>query len=533
MMTKNITVESNLIASLGQAIANSEGALISVIDLDARIIYINTRYATLLGLTANECMGKRFCDILPHNTSFINEKEIIENILSGQKTTQREESFILDNGKLHTYIAKKFPIKDKKNNIIAIGSISTNISKYKESELKLEKSRSDLALSQQIAHMGSWEWNLNNQELHWSDELYRIFGLNADKTPITTEIFLNHIHPKDLPHIQIKLQEAIEATSFGTIEYRIFRNDGELRHIRVTPKLETDIENRPYRLFGIIQDITEEKAAVQRKFDIEKQAQQSQRLESLGRLTGGIAHDFNNILACMLGYAKLSSMAIRSEHFEKIERYIYEIESAGFRGRDMIQQMLAYSRQDEVNPQLVKLDKLVFDSIKMLSATMPSSIEIHNQISADLPAVKIDPVHVSQLVMNLCINAKDALHNTGNITIRLMFETNIAGTCASCHSTFNDNYLTLSVIDDGEGIPAKNIAHIFDPFYTTKEIGKGTGMGLSTVHGIVHNAKGHILVQSEARVSTEIKLLFPVVKSPQDIDEPGKTVELETLVEVV
>ena len=522
-MIKNNTTVSSLLASLGQEITSSADALVSVIDLNARIIHLNSGYESLLGLTAGECIEKRFCDLFPNNISFINEKDIIEQIISGQKNVHREESFKLNNGKVRTYIAKKFPIRDKQNNTIAIGSISTDINEYKETELKLEKSRSDLALSQQIAHMGSWEWNLNNQELNWSDELYRIFGLEADKTPITTEIFLSHIHPKDVTYVQMKLKDAIEATSFGTIEYRIFRSDGALRYIRVIPKLEYDVENRPYRLFGIIQDITEEKEAVKRKLDIEKQTQQSQRLESLGRLTGGIAHDFNNILACMLGYTKLSSMAVASEHFEKIDRYINEIEAAGFRGRDIIQQMLAFSRQDDVNPRLVKLDKLVFDSLKMLSATMPSSIEIHNQISTDLPSVKIDPVHVSQLVINLCINAKDALNNAGDITIKLTFEADFSGVCSSCHASFHGNYVALSVIDNGEGIPAKNLAHIFDPFYTTKKVGKGTGMGLSTVHGIIHNAKGHILVQSEEQVSTEIRLLFPVVIAPHDLNKPEKT----------
>ena len=262
---------------------------------------------------------------------------------------------------------------------------------------------------------------------------------------------------------------------------------------------------------------------------LNKQLQQAQKMEAIGQLTGGIAHDFNNILASILGFTNLALQRFVSDDQPELREYLGEVSHAGERARDLVSQMLAFSREEKSNVTQLQLKPVMEDVTKILRATLPSSIQLSREIGADVPAIMMDMVQLQQVLMTMCINARDAVDDIGQIDIwgcrtsiiecdqyDLQTETDNViqcRTCDACHNEIDEgDYVELSVRDSGTGIEDDILKRIFEPFFTTKEVGKGTGMGLSMVHGIIHQHGGHILVDSKPGIGTTFRLLFPVEK---------------------
>ena len=243
---------------------------------------------------------------------------------------------------------------------------------------------------------------------------------------------------------------------------------------------------------------------------LQRQLQQSQKMEVVGQLTGGIAHDFNNMLASILGYTELADERLKQTDDDTTKSYLSEVLKSGWRARDLIAQMLAFSQGGEGDVEPTRLAPLIKESLKMLGSTLPSSIEIKAQLSDDL-SVMTNPVQFHQLIMNLCINARDAMEGQGCITIELRRTDHIEAACCSCHETITGDYIQFSVRDTGPGIKPERLEHIFEPFYTTKDVGKGSGMGLSMIHGIMHEQGGHITVETRLGQGSTFILLFPVM----------------------
>ena len=250
---------------------------------------------------------------------------------------------------------------------------------------------------------------------------------------------------------------------------------------------------------------------------LEEQLNQAQKMESLGLLTGGIAHDFNNILCIIIAYAELGLDERIAK--SKLNKCLKEILHAGERASDLVAQMLLFSRGDNRKEQrLIDLDPLLTEAMKMLRPVLPSSIDFKYDIDKGLALVKADPVQINQLVMNLCINARDAMAENGLIELGLRNVELDVGTCSSCYQPIHGDFVELSVTDNGPGIDAEKLKRVFEPFFTTKEVGKGSGMGLSMVHGIMHGCGGHIMVDSVLGGGCRFRLLFPAAESrPVDV----------------
>ncbi len=273
-----------------------------------------------------------------------------------------------------------------------------------------------------------------------------------------------------------------------------------------------------YAVCGISTDKTEKLKIEKENASLESQLFHTQKMQAIGQLTGGVAHDFNNLLSIILGFTELSD-ELYGKNNEDLKKYLKEICLAATRGRELIQQMMIYSRkdQDEADLAPMKIEPILEETIRMLKATLPTSINIETSVQNNLPEVKSNPSLISQVLMNLCINAKDAMENKGDLFITLTVENFKVQPCNSCHENFAGEYMVISVKDNGKGIPEELINRIFEPFFTSKEVGKGTGMGLSVVHGAVHKLGGHIVVKSIYGEGTKIKVLLPVS------DEKNKT----------
>jgi len=256
-------------------------------------------------------------------------------------------------------------------------------------------------------------------------------------------------------------------------------------------------------------DVTETRKNEQTSKYLQKQLQQAQKMEAVGQLTGGIAHDFNNILASIMGYSELAMLKAEQMNDEKLRLYVKNIYSSGERARDLVGKMLAFSRgKDSEKPLPLQLNAVLKELLPMLRSVIPTSVQIETQLEENLQTVLADTIDIQQIVMNLCINARDAMQGKGRIVIQTRNVSHIANVCASCHKQINGDYIELMVEDSGPGISKDKVSRLFEPFYSTKETGKGTGLGLSVIHGVVHARVGHILVDSIEGRGSRFHILF-------------------------
>ncbi len=300
----------------------------------------------------------------------------------------------------------------------------------------------------------------------------------------------------------------------GIIKNR--RKDGTFfeEQATISPVLDDSGEVRHY--VAVKRDISHEQ-------ELEMQLRQAQKMEAIGTLAGGIAHDFNNILAAILGYGEMARE--QAEEGSILQQDIVEIIKAGSRAADLVQQILAFSRQAEQDFNPVQLQFIIKEAMKMLRASLPSTITIKEAIDTSCPPVLADPTQIHQIIVNLCTNAKQALQEQGggqlNISLsqQILPQKNIA-----LPSEVHGPYIELIVEDSGSGMDEKIMAKIFEPFFTTKEVGQGTGLGLSVVHGIVKSHHGHILAQSEPGQGTTFYIYLPV-----DLEHSSITDEVEEM----
>lgn len=251
----------------------------------------------------------------------------------------------------------------------------------------------------------------------------------------------------------------------------------------------------------------------------ETRLRNASKMETIGKLTGGIAHDFNNILSSIIGYTELARM-VHPGVEDKLGGYLHEVEQSGTRAKRLIQQMMTFCRGDTIEPKFIDAKEGIYNVVKMLRATLPSSIEIKLDLDDEVPQLYADFIQLEQALMNLCVNARDAIGESGEITIDVHQVDVNQSYCASCHEWVDGPHLDITVSDNGSGIDASVKKDLFVPFISTKKSTSGTGLGLSVVDGILHGHNGHILVDSEKGAGTTFHLLFPLV-SEEGIAEVG------------
>jgi len=264
---------------------------------------------------------------------------------------------------------------------------------------------------------------------------------------------------------------------------------------------------------GGIDNFVGVKRDVTREVILENQLAQAQKMESIGTLAGGIAHDFNNILSAIIGYTEIGLLETGEE---KTEDNLKKVLKAGERAKDLVNQILAFSRQSDVETRPVKVKPIIKETLKLLRASLPSTIDINNHIASDA-AVLADPTKLHQVIMNLCANAAHAMAKTGGVLdLRLEEIDRLPAEVSTDTANTSNRWIRLKVLDTGNGIPPEILNQIFDPFFTTKERGEGTGMGLSVVHGIVTACRGHITVSSEPGQGALFSVFLPILSDEKE-----------------
>ena len=274
------------------------------------------------------------------------------------------------------------------------------------------------------------------------------------------------------------------------------------------------------RLLAFTRDITARQGGRGTALAARGTAAPAQKMEAIGQLTGGIAHDFNNLLTSIMGYVVLGLESDTTRADGRLAKYLGEAHRSCERARDLIQQMLMFSRGQRGTPQPHRLPSLVRDCLPLVRSSMPGTLEIETDLAEDVPAVRIDALQLEQVLLNLCINARDAHDGRGRLKITVRRSRPAGLACASCRHTFSGDYIALGVEDEGPGMSADVAERIFEPFFSTKTAHKGTGMGLAIVHGIVHEHGGHVLVDTAPGSGARFQALFPCLDDGDAHDVP-------------
>ncbi len=302
------------------------------------------------------------------------------------------------------------------------------------------------------------------------------------------------------------------------VEYRVTHKQGHIVWVNQRHAFGFNDKGQATSLEGICTDITEYRAARQEREDLESQLAQSQKMDAIGRLAGGIAHDFNNLLTVINGYSDLLLDDPQNQAEKPFE--LLEIQKAGRKATDLTAQLLTFSRKQIATPRLVDPAHTVRESLRMLTRMVGEDIRVELNISEDLPNIFIDSIQLDQVLLNLVVNAREAMPDGGSLLVDLYSKNISQQQCGLCKEKLAGQYVFLVISDTGCGMDQAIQNRIFDPFFTTKDVNQGTGMGLATVYGVVHQNKGHLSVESTPGKGSQFTILFPGVVD-EIVDEPA------------
>ena len=470
---------------------------ISILDEKGEHIYVNVAFARMMGHESPEAMlGLNWREIYDPRDVDLLERQVRDAL--GEKGKWSGQIYLRRRDR--TVIPVEMAISSLPNGVTAC--IGHDISARKEAEAARAEAESKYrTLVEQVAAISYIaELGMDGAWLYVSPQIETITGYSQAEWLADSSRWTRHIPQEDYAVIEAAEAASIRGERYQA-EYRIVRKDGAVIWVSDTAVVVPGSTGQ--RLMeGIIVDITERKL-------LENQLQQSRRMEAVGRLAGGIAHDFNNLLTIIKGYAELALQ--RTGVQQDLRADITQIENAAERASTLIRQLLAFSRRQVLQPKIIDLNAIVQGLDKLLGRLMGEHIDMVTRCGTKVGNVKADPAQIEQVIMNLVVNARDAMPKGGRLTVETA-NVELDSAYARDHVSVKPGaYVMLAVSDTGTGMSPETVAHIFEPFFTTKESGQGTGLGLSTVYGIVKQSGGYIWVYSEPGKGTTFKVYLPRV----------------------
>ena len=374
-----------------------------------------------------------------------------------------------------------------------------------QAQEELRASEERLALAVEATQIGTFDFYPQTGKLIWSKFARQHYGVSSD-AEITYDTFVQALHPADRDHALLTVKDAMRRENSGEYshEYRtVGIEDGQERWISSRGRVFFDEQSRAVRIVGVIQNVSERRR-------LEQHLLQAQKLESVGRLAGSIAHDFNNLLTVINGYAHLVLAGMSPE--DSLRESMEELSKAAMQASALTRQLVSFSRRQVAEPKTIAVNEFVKDYENMLRRLLGEDIELSLSLDPQAGVFRADPGQMGQVLMNLAVNAKDAMPSGGKLLIETSHRV-VTDQLSRANLRLNPGqYVVLTVTDTGTGMTGEVQAHLFEPFYTTKEQGKGTGLGLSTVYGIVVNqSSGTIWVSSEPGQGTTFQLYFPAL----------------------
>ncbi len=499
-------------------------------DFNFQYVYLSPAIEMLTGYTPEEIRHIPLEHQLTPESMAVVSQVILEEFEPGDPLRPRnpETSRVLelevlrkDGNHLWQELTLSFNRDDQGNPFELLG-VARDISERKKAQLIIEESEKRYRMIVENMNDVIWTIDPGLQFTYVSPSSTRLTGYTpeeARKTPLD-----QLLTPASFDYATRRLADELALEAGGkpfdldraiTLEIEAIHKEGHLLWMEITGTFNRDENGRISEILVRGKDITERKKAEEEKERLEKQLVQAQKLETVGRLAGGVAHDFNNMLSVILGYVDLVKLKLGQLH--PIVPDIDEIEKAAVRSRDITTQLLAFSRKQIIAPKIVDLNDLVANSQKALLRLIGEDVRLTYHPGANLWSIKIDPSQVEQILMNLAINARDAMPAGGILTIATENITLDSFYCRQHIGATPGQYVRLSVSDNGTGMGKETLNHIFEPFFTTKETGKGTGLGLSTIYGIVNQNNGFVHVYSEPDHGTTFTVFLPRTEEDKGI----------------
>ncbi len=385
-------------------------------------------------------------------------------------------------------------------------SIYLDITERKQASEKLRMSEESLNKAQEISSTGSWDWNIQNKTLSWSNQTYVNFGLEPEEIIPTYDTFIEFIHPDDRETVEKAVETALSGNDPYSVEVRMSKVDGTEWVMHAKGLVYRDDKGNPIRIVGTQQDVTE-------KRKLEEALRRAQKMDAVGQLTGGIAHDFNNILGIILGNLELLRGEVSTDG--KAPKRVLTIENAAQRAAKLTQQLLSYSRQKGVGVLPTNINGLIQNMGDLISRSVTPEVKVKELLSDNLWLTEIDRSDFEDTMINLVLNARDAMPRGGLLTIETCNYVLNATNCIPDRNATPGEYVQMSLNDTGTGIGDEEQEHIFEPFFTTKPVDKGTGLGLSMVFGFINRSNGFIEVCSQLGAGTTFNLYLPRAKAKE------------------
>ena len=490
--------------------------------VEDRCLYCSDELARMHGMTAEEYVAASIgasadADRFVHPEDRERYKEELRRTDEEQKPLNIEYRMITADGEVRHVREIEHNLEIANGRILRSEGTVQDVTDVKRAEDSLAESERRLKTAAQMAKLGYFVWDLlEDRCIYCSEELAQIHGLSVDdymKRATGVEAEANDfLHPDDRERYLEALRDTYNKQQPLNIEYRIIAADGEVRHVREIEHSFLVEDGIPLRSEGTVQDVTEMRLA-------EQQLQQAHKMEAVGQLTGGLAHDFNNLLTVILGNLQLLERRVADD--ERAVKRIDTAVHAAQRGAELTKSLLAFSRQQRLEDQPTNLSEAIAQMKRLLKTSVGEQVELDFVLDPELSLTRVDPGQFENALLNLLLNARDALPQGGRITIETQTADLDAEHAAQKPDLQPGRYVVLSVTDNGTGMPRDVQDRIFEPFFTTKDVGRGSGLGLSMVFGFMKQSGGHVTVYSEEGAGTCFSLYFRAddsesVEAPQE-----------------
>ncbi len=407
-----------------------------------------------------------------------------------------------------------------------VGTVQ-DVSRDRKANAALREVEERLRLAGRATNDAVWDWDFRTNHVTWNEALHRAYGHDLNDVEPTGQWWLDHIHPEDCERIDVGIHAVIDSTGTDwSDEYRFRRADGSYADVLDRGYVLRDGDGAPIRMVGAMLDVSDRKA-VERQLERERQRlreevdataaerdraeealRQSQKMEAVGQLTGGIAHDFNNLLTGISGALEMIQIRIGQGRVNELEKYSVAAQGAVRRAAALTHRLLAFSRRQTLDPRPTDINRLILDMEEMVQRTVGPQVAVESRAEPGLWQSLVDPNQLENAILNLCINARDAMPDGGRIIVQTE-NSWIDERTAREWDMVAGAYVKLCVSDSGTGMAPDVLSRAFDPFFTTKPIGQGTGLGLSMIYGFVRQSRGQVRIDTQIGVGTTICLYLP------------------------
>lgn len=475
---------------------------IILVNPQGTIVFANNRMAEMLGMPLGQLIGSSYSEHLQEEERQDGDERMRQLIRGDIQSVEVERHYLRADGSNFWGFLSGKRLENPDGTTRALVGIIADITERRQIEETLRESENRLRFALEGTNDGLWDVQMKTGTTYLSPRGCEILGYRPDEACEVATVWSDLLHPDDLPLTIERLQAHIEGrTTIFEVEQRLRTKSGDWKWVLARGKVVSrDQDGMPLRMTGTHTDLTEQKK-------LQDQLIQAQKMESVGRLAGGVAHDFNNMLSVILGHAELAR--IKESVSPALAEHLEQIQKAAEHSADIVRQLLAFARKQTVSPRVFDLNETVSSMLKMLRRLIGEAIELVWVPEEALWPVKMDPAQINQIMINLCVNARDSIAGVGRIAIETGNKIFDASICTGHEGFVPGEYVLLTVSDNGCGMDKETINKIFEPFFTTKGLGKGTGLGLAMVYGIVKQNDGFIDVYSEPGQGTSFKIYLP------------------------